>query len=600
MYLPPTSEHEGLPLRTKPTEWRPEGDVPARLTGGTCVPYGLDEWWKLFAPRQLAALTTFSDLVAETRGRVKQDAVEAGMPDDGVPLRDGGAGATAYAEAAATLLAFAVSKTADSGCTIARWQSTGDFVAGAFGRQAIPMVWDFAEANVFSSSTQNWLAQVEWVARSVFSLPSSAIPGEAFQADAASDGTAPQGTPTVRVVSTDPPYYDNVGYADLSDFFYVWLRRTLRETFPDLFATLAVPKDGELVATPYRHGSRENAETFFLSGMTRAMRRLAEGPSFVFPVTIYYAFKQAETTRDGVTSSGWETFLGAAIEAGLTVTATWPMRTERTGRPLAIGTNSLASSIVLACRPRSADAQSVTRRDFQEALRAEFPEALSHLQRSNIAPVDLAQASIGPGMAVFTRYREVLNADGSTMSVGEALGLINAALDEVLEEQEGNFDADSRWALTWFEQHGYGEGEYGVAEQLSKAKATSVEGLVRADIVESRRGTVRVLKPAELDPEWNPSTDSRLTVWEMTQHLIRLLESGGEQAAGELVAKLGSQAEAARDLAYRLYLVSERKRRAADALAYNGLVQSWPEIIRIAGERRIMTVAQGALAIDGA
>ena len=513
VYLTPPPAHERVAQGAASPLWRPEGDVPSRLTGGTCVPYGIDQWWKLFTNRQLVSLTTLTELVADARKEIRRDAVAAGLPDDGAPLRDAGEGATAYAEAAATLLAFAVSKTADSGCTVARWQSTGDFIAGAFGRQAIPMVWDFAEANVFSSSTQNWLAQVEWMARSVLSLPSSPIPGEAFQADAASDRVAPPGTAPVHVVSTDPPYYDNIGYADLSDFFYVWLRRTLRETFPDLFATLAVPKDEELVATPYRHGSRQNAKAFFLNGMTQAMRKLAEGPSFVFPVTIYYAFKQAETTRDGVTSGGWETFLSAVIEAGLTVTATWPMRTERPGRPLAIGTNSLASSIVLACRPRSADAQSVTRREYQEALRAEFPEALSHLQRSNIAPVDLAQASIGPGMAVFTRYRDVLNADGSKMSVGEALGLINATLDEVLDEQEGDFDADSRWASTWFEQYGYGEGEYGAAEQLSKAKATSVEGLVRAGIIDSRRGKVCILRPEALDPAWDPSIDSRLTVW---------------------------------------------------------------------------------------
>ena len=593
VYLPPVSDHETRPTEAQP-EWRPESALPDDPRNFWTVQYGLTTFGDLFTDRQLVALNTFSDLVAEARGHVERDAVAAGMADDGVPLRDGGTGATAYAEAMGTLLAFAVSKTADSGCTIARWQSTGDFVAGAFGRQAIPMIWDFAEVNVFSSSTQNWLAQVEWVARSLQSLPFSRVPGEALQLDAASFSPT-----TARVLSTDPPYYDNVGYADLSDFFYVWLRRTLRGTFPDLFATLAVPKDKELVATPYRHGSRQKAETFFLDGMTQAMKGLASGPSFVFPLTIYYAFKQSETTGDGVTSSGWEAFLDAVMRAGLAITATWPVRTERTARPLSIGTNTLASSIVLACRPRSTNAPSATRREFQEALRAEFPEALFHLQHSSIAPVDLAQASIGPGMAVFTRYREVLNADGSKMSVGDALALINATLDEVLTEQEGDFDADSRWALTWFEQHGFAEGEYGLAEQLSKAKNTSVDGLVRAGIVESRRGAVRVLKPAELDEDWDPATDSRLTVWEMTHHLIRTLESEGEMAAGTLAAKLGSQAETARDLAYRLYVVSERKRRAADALQYNSLVQSWPEIVRLAGEERA-GATQGALDLEGA
>ena len=354
------------------------------------------------------------------------------------------------------------------------------------------------------------------------------------------------------------------------------------------------------MAFAYRHNGKSEAEAYFLQGMTRPMQQLAQLGHPAFPTTIYYAFRQSETDSDQKTAStGWDTFLEAVVRAGFSVGGTWPVRTEYTSN-LKTKRNALASSVVLVCRPRAAAAPSATRREFHTALRTEFPRALTHLQRSNIAPVDLAQASIGPGMAVFTSYREVLNADGSRMSVREALALINATLDEALAEQEGDFDSDSRWALTWFEQHGYAEGEYGVAEQLSKAKNTSVDGLVRAGIIESRRGKVRIFKPAELDEGWNPDTDSRLTVWEMTHHLIRLLEFGGEQAAGELAAKLGSQAEAARDLAYRLYVVSERKRRAADALAYNGLVQSWPEIVRIAGEQRATTATQGALAIDGA
>ena len=318
------------------------------------------------------------------------------------------------------------------------------------------------------------------------------------------------------------------------------------------------------------------------------------------PVTIYYAFKQSELEGDiGAPRTGWETFLEALVQAGFAVTGTWPVRTEGAGRILARGTNALASSIVLVCRRLPVQASSATRREFQDALWVRFPKAVADLQRSNIAPVDLAQASIGPGMAVFTSYREVLNADGSKMSVREALALINATLDEVLAEQEGDFDADTRWAVTWSEQFGYDEGEYGVAEQLSTAKNTSVDGLARAGIIKSRRGKVRVLNPEELDPEWDPSTDSRLTVWEMTQHLIRVLESGGESAAGELAAKLGGQSEAARDLAYRLYVVGERKRRTADALAYNGLVQSWPEIMRLARQQPATTATQSALALDG-
>ena len=387
------------------------------------------------------------------------------------------------------------------------------------------------------------------------------------------------------MISTDPPYYDNIGYADLSDFFYVWLRQSLRSVFPDLFATISVPKAEELVATPYRHGSREQAEVFFLGGMTKAMHRLAEHAHPAFPVTIYYAFKQAESDgADGTTNTGWDTFLAAVIEAGFAISGTWPMRTELSNRMISSGTNALASSIILVCRPRPANAPNTTRRDFINQLKAELPGALAHLQHGNIAPVDLAQAAIGPGMAVYTRYAKVLDAEGKPLSVRQALALINQTLDEALTEQEGDFDADSRWAVTWFEQSGFAEGDYGVAEQLSKSKNTSVAGMVQARIVSSKGGKVRLFKPEELPADWDPATDSRLTAWEVVHQLIRALEAGGEGAAAALVAKLGSKAEIARELAYRLYTVCERKKRAAEALSYNGLVQSWPEITRLARE----------------
>jgi putative DNA methylase len=405
-------------------------------------------------------------------------------------------------------------------------------------------------------------------------------PGHASQADAVI-----QSFSTDKVVSTDPPYYDNIGYADLSDFFYVWLRHALKPLFPDLFATVAVPKAEELVATPSRHGGKEKAEAFFLGGMTHAMHRLAEQSHPAFPVTIYYAFKQAEVDDDvGTASTGWETFVDAVIRAGFATTGTWPMRTEKPGRVRENEANALASSIILVCRARAVGAPSATRREFITALKAELPQALAHLQRGNIAPVDLAQAAIGPGMAVYTRYAKVLDAEGKPLSVREALALINQTLDEALAEQEGDFDADSRWALTWFEQVGFAEGEYGVAEQLSKSKNTAVAGMVQAGIVASKGGRVRLLKPDELPADWDPSTDPRLTAWEMVHQLIRALESGGEGAAATLVAKLGAKAEIARELCYRLYTLCERKKRAAEAMSYNGLVLSWPEIMRMAQE----------------
>jgi putative DNA methylase len=453
------------------------------------------------------------------------------------------------------------------------------------------MVWDFAEVNPLSDIGGSFLASVGIVSGALSGCPPHSPIGKADQADAARSGLA-----AGELVSTDPPYYDNIGYADLSDFFYVWLRRSLHGVFPELFATLAVPKAEELVATPYRHGTKEKAETFFLEGMTEAMRRLAEQAHPAFPVTIYYAFKQVESEIEGGTAStGWETFLDAVIRAGFGVTGTWPMRTERSVRSRGIGSNALASSIVLVCRKRSADAPTATRREFVAALKSELPEALRRLQEGNIAPVDLAQASIGPGMAVYTRYSKVLDAEGKHVSVHDALALINQVLDETLAEQEGDFDADSRFALAWFEQHGFAEGEFGVAETLSKAKNTSVSGLGEAGILQSKRGKVRLLRPEELPDDWDPTDDARLTHWETVHHLIRVLEAGGEGAAAELVAKLGTKAETARELAYRLYTVCERKKRAAEALSYNALVQSCPEIARLASEAGRPRTEQPAL-----
>ncbi len=581
IYLSPTPEMEATALSAQPA-WKPDTPLHGKCRVNVSN-YGIDTFGDLFTPRQLVALTTFSDLVQEARERVKRDALQASLTDTSAtsgqapkPLRDGGTGAMAYAEAAGVYLAFAVDRCCDFSNSCTRWVPGNQKVMNLFGKQAIAMTWDFPEAAILHNTVGGFVPAMEFIAHCINTLPLHGA-GHTFQQDAMT-GSITSG----KLVSTDPPYYDNIGYADLSDFFYIWLRRSLKSIFPDLFATLAVPKAEELVATPYRHGSKEKAETFFLGGMTQAMHRLADQAHPAFPVTIYYAFKQTESDADeGTTNTGWDTFLAAVIEAGFAISGTWPMRSEQKHRMIGIGTNALASSIVLVCRKRNASAASATRREFVTALKAELPVALAHLQRGNIAPVDLAQAAIGPGMAVYTRYAKVLDAEGKPLTVREALALINQMLDEALAEQEGDFDADTRWALTWFEQNGFAEADYGVAEQLSKSKNTSVTGMVDAGIVHSKAGKVRLLKASELPGSWDPATDDRLTVWETVHQLIRVLETSGEMGAAELVSKIGAKAETARELCYRLYTMCERKKRAADALSYNGLVQSWPEIMRL-------------------
>ncbi|TVR79630.1 MAG: DUF1156 domain-containing protein [Rhodospirillales bacterium] len=580
VYLSPSAEHEEIARSARPA-WKP--DAPSRGTWASNAQgriYGFRTFGDYFTPRQLVALNTFSDLVGEARERIRADALAAGLADDNKPINDGGTAAQAYAEAVAVYLAFAISKLADRGSSICTWFTERDSTRNTFARQSIPMTWDYAELNTLLDGTGSFVGAVDWTAESVEGVAAGygSSFGQGDQADAAS-----QGLTTNKIVSTDPPYYDNIGYADLSDFFYVWLRHSLKPIFPHIFSTLAVPKAEELVATPYRHGSKDKAESFFLDGMTAAMNRLAEQAHPGFPTTIYYAFKQSETDgKDGTASTGWETFLDAVIRAGFGLSGTWPMRTELGNRMIGSGTNALASSIVLVCRPRPASAPTATRREFLNALKAELPAALSKLQRGNIAPVDLAQAAIGPGMAVFTRYAKVMDAEGKQLSVRDALAIINQVLDEVLAEQEGDFDADTRFAIAWFEQFAFNDGEFGVADVLARAKVTSVAGLVEAGIAHSRAGKVRLLRPEELPADWDPLTDKRLTVWEIVHHLIRRLDAGGEASAAEIVAKLGARAEVARELAYRLYTACERKKRAAEALAYNGLVQSWPEIARLA------------------
>ena len=579
-YLAPTPEMEAIALTAQPA-WKPEVAMPENPRWFSPPLYGLRAFGDLFTPRQLVALTTFSDLVQEVRERVRRDAVAAGPSDDARPLSVCGAGGTAYAEAVGTYLGIAVDRLADYNTSLCTWHiggpTTGTKARNTFSRQALPMTWDFAEVNPLSTQSGSIENSLDYTVKGIGCTGGPT--GCAFQADSAS-----QSASTGKVVSTDPPYYDNIGYADLSDFFYVWLRRSLRPVFPDLFATLAVPKAEELVATPYRHGSKEKAESFFLDGMTRAMHRLTEQAHLAFPVTIYYAFKQAESnTSTGTSSTGWETFLDAVLRAGFALTGTWPMRTELSNRMVGNDSNALASSIVLVCRKRSPDAPTVSRREFLRELNAVLPESLDEMtkgagdDRSPVAPVDLSQAIIGPGMAVFSKYSAVLEADGSAMSVRTALQLINRFL------AEDDFEPDTQFCLHWFEQHGWGEGRFGDADTLSRAKGTSVDGVRDAGVVESGGGTVRLRKWTEYPADWDPQRDTRNPVWETLHHLIRALRHEGESAAGRLLAAVKSQGEPVRQLAYRLYTLCERQGWAEDARAYNELITSWTGIEAAAG-----------------
>jgi putative DNA methylase len=494
----------------------------------------------------------------------------------------------AYGDAVAMYLACALSRLTDYSCSMATWNPTNENVRNLFQRQAIPMTWDFAEANVIDGKL-TFENAAEWVAGALDAVPKHSSPGRVIQLDARQVAPGFEDRP---VVSTDPPYYDNIGYADLSDFFYVWLRHVLRRIDPQLFATLLTPKDAELIASRYRHGgSEEKAETHFRDGFAMFYERVKATARTDVPITIYYAFKQSEEDEDieegrSVVSTGWESMLEGLVTAGFQVTGTLPVRTTKKARSVARGTNALASAIVIVCRPKPETARLTIRREFVKELKTELPAAMRDLQQCSIAPVDLAQAAIGPGMAVFTRYAKVMETDGNPMTVRTALGLINQALDEVLAEQEGEFDGDTRFALTWFEQHGMQEGPFGEADVLARAKDTAVNGLRDAGVVHARGGKVRLVRRDELDDGWDPVNDRRLTVWEATQHLIRRLETGGELAAATLLYNLGGYAETARDLAYRLYSICDHKKWAEEALAYNALVIAWPELTKLAHAER--------------
>ena len=587
VYLNPLHEQEAVAKSAQP-EWKPDVEFFQQALGFRVGNYGMSRWCDLFTDRQLVALTTFADLVEVARDQVKADAAAAGLLNDDLGLRENGIGATGYAEAVGMYLSLAVDKTADYSTSLAAWQPDykNQRVGHLFSRQAISMCWDFGESNLLGETTANFPDTCKYIARALEGLPEKPLPPSC--GDSVCQASASSLTIPFRVVSTDPPYYDNIGYADLSDFFYVWLRRSLKTVFPELLATLTVPKAEELVATPFRHGGNDAAEKFFLNGMTQAMHRIAEQAHPAFPVTIYYAFKQSETKSSaGTASTGWETFLAAVIKAGFALNGTWPMRTELANRMRGMESNALATSVVLVCQRRLDSALTISRNDFRRQLRQELPKALKELERANIAPVDVAQAAIGPGIEIFSSAKAVLNPDDSPMSVREALIEINASLDEYLSQDEGDLDADSRFALTFFESFGYLERDFGDAEGLAKARNLSVDGVARAGILRSVAGKVKLLQRSELPEDWDPARDKRLCVWEATQQLIKRLETG-EQAAAALLAQLkdisghGDLPANCRALSYRLYNHCEKNKQAEEARAYNGLVIAWPELEKLA------------------
>lgn len=566
VYLAPDSVHEQAADVARPDDV-PDTELPEQALGFRVQAYGMTHHADLFTNRQLTGLCTFSDLVTEARAEVLAAA----------------GGDSAYADAVATYLAFAVSRLSDYSSTITTWASNPqmEILRNTFARQAIPMTWDFGEGNLFADSSGSITIMCGWIAKTIERLPRVGVP-VVTQADAQHRNYSGM------VISTDPPYYDNIGYADLADFFYVWLRRSLRPIYGDLLGTMLTPKSEELIATPYRFGgSRDQAEKHFESGFRSVFRHAAEQARQDTPLTIFYAFKQSESEEDdervgsSVASTGWEKMLQGLVDNDLMVTGTWPMRTEKAGRAVGIGTNALASSIVLVCRRRSPEAGITDRRGFIQRLKSRLGHDLRVLQSGGVAPVDLAQAAIGPGMAVFSSYSKVVEPTGESMQVRTALALINQVLDEVSAEQEGEFDEDTRWAIAWYSEYGHDEGPYGRADDLARAKNVSVDGLVRAGIVKSGTGRVRLLDRDELDPNWDPTSDSRVTVWEICQHLIRRLDEG-EQSAGELLASVGGLGDAARDLAYRLFQIAESKKWAKEAGPYNALAAEWPELTRIA------------------
>ena len=589
IYLSPDLMQEEAAAVLRP-ETYPDGELFGKAAVNVPL-YGMRGFADLFTPRQLTALTTFSDLVAKAQQKAMYDALSAGLSNDETPLAEGGAGALAYGQAVGVYLAFVVDKMTDYHSSICSWNVPREILRNTLGRQAIPMVWDFAECNFFSSSSGSYNNMLDWIYKSVFALPAKNF-GFAKQHDAQTDCQLRN-----LVVSSDPPYYDNIGYADLSDFFYVWMRRSLKNTYPRLFRTMLVPKAEELVATPYRfEGSREKARDFFEGGMIQACRQFYLYAREDVPVTIYYAYKQSERDEDdnaSQASTGWETMLSAIIKAGFAITGTWPMRTERSNRSNALETNALASSIVLVCRKRPEESASCSRRSFIAELKRELRAALKNLQASNIAPVDMAQAAIGPGMGVYSRYAKVMEADGSAMTVRSALQIINAELDAYLKEQDGDLDEDSRFCLGLYAQCAFNDIKFGVADVLARAKNTSVARLADRGLVFAQKGIVHLQDRQNLPA---PNADSEKTLWLLTQQLVFAMQEGGVSACAKIVARIyGSGPDRAKSLAYRLYTLAEQKGWTQEAYAYNTLVVAWPEIQSKALEMKNVHMVQGTL-----
>lgn len=573
VYLDPTEADLKAAQMAVPEAGFPAGDLPKNPRDFKTPNYGMTRWSDLFTNRQLVALTTLSDLVGEARERVLTDALAAGM-ERGERLEDGGAGAEAYADAVATYLALAVSRTTDYSSSLCSWHNTREQMRNVFGRQAVPMVWDYAESNPFSSSSGNFLGQLTWIVKVLLKLPANGE-GCAVQTDAITRDYSGM------VISTDPPYYDNIGYSDLSDFFYVWLRRSLGSIHGRTLATMLTPKADELVANPYRHGGKEGAEEFFVGGFNRVFEQVRQGAVLDVPMTVYYAYKQQDVRDTGTASTGWHTLLEGLIAAGWEVTATWPIRSELKNRMIGYGTNALASSIVLACRPRPADAKIISRREFVYLLRTELPTNLRALIQSDIAPVDMAQAAIGPGISVFSRFAQVREPDGSPMSVRDALQLINSTLDEVLNEQESDFDEETRFAVKWYRQYGWDADSAGVADQLARSSNTTLGTMERGGFFEAKGGKARLLAPAELSAQWNPLEDDSISIWEATVRLAAILEREGVDGIATILAALSDRISpsAVKELGFLLFSEADAKGRTADAMLFNALVTSWGDVV---------------------